>query len=113
MAEKGTVVGLDSKKKELDEQVDIVQIKTKFGIYVGKAVYDDRGDELIGLDEAYELAMSQNSKYGFIYVIAGDIAELPADLMVVDLNKNSVHYLMYKEAVTGFDLSSNKMPTAK
>lgn len=107
------VVELETKKKELDEQADIVQIKTKFGVYVGKAVYDQNGEELIGLDDAYELAIAQGSKYGFLYIIAGDIAELPADLMVIDLNKNSVHYLTYKEAVTGLDLMQNKMPTGK
>jgi hypothetical protein len=104
------VVGLNDKKKEFEENEEIVLVKTKFGVFIGIGIYDEKADTLLEIENAYELAATNAERCGFIFVIVGDITELGEDVVVIEVNKKSIYYEQYVKAKSGLLIGSNAVP---
>lgn len=99
------VIGLDNKKKEIEEAEEIVMVRTKMGSWIGKGLYEQTGEAVVGIEEAYEMAMV-NSAPGFTFFFVGEVVELGDDIVVIELSKKSLYYQEYRKAASNIQVVS-------
>jgi len=96
MAEQGKIHAINDKKVDVDDELTV--IKTRYGTFIGKPLYDQSVQAVVSLEDAYEMSVI-NQNPGFTFFSVGEITEIPEDVIVIEISKKSLYYKVYK-AVT-------------